>query len=143
MCFYYAIVKEKTDSIKNSGILNEKQLELIDNHYIVNGFNHPEMPVISSENPEKIEKYFWGFVPGHIRSKEQADQFIEKYNTLNARGENIFQSRLYKNSIKTKRCLVLCSGFFEWRHKTINKKTVKYPFYIALKNDEMFVFGGI
>ncbi|NOZ47751.1 MAG: SOS response-associated peptidase [Chlorobi bacterium] len=144
MCFYYQIAKTNAKSLIKNKIIDAEQLEVFDDKLIVSGFNHPAMPVISSDKPEKIQHFYWGLVPKHIKSKKQADEFIKKYNTLNAKAETIFESRIYSGPILTKRCLVLCSGFFEWRHRKIKgDKTEKYPFYITLKNNEMFVFGGI
>lgn len=145
MCFYYAIAKTNARTLIENKVLDAEQLDVFDDKYIVSGFSHPSMPVISNDKPGKIQQFYWGLVPKHTQSKEQADEFIKKYNTLNAKGETIFESRIYKEPILKKRCLVLCSGFFEWRHRKVEgkKKTEKYPFYITLKNNEMFVFGGI
>ena len=107
----------------------------------VKGFDFPLMPVISSNKAESIQMFRWGFVPSHINSDEKAKDFLNKYSTLNAKAETIFESRLYGEAIKTQRCLVLCSGFFEWRHKNPGKKnSEKYPFYVSLKDEGMFVF---
>jgi putative SOS response-associated peptidase YedK len=38
-----------------------------------------------------------------------------------------------------KRCLIFVNGFYEWRE--VNKK--KYPYYIQLKQQDTFAFGGI
>jgi len=46
---------------------------------------------------------------------------------------------MYGEAILKRRCLVVCSGFFEWRQY----KSKKYPYYITLKDDEVFVFGGV
>ncbi len=145
MCFYYAITKTNAKTLIEKKVVDAKQLEVFDNKYIVSGFNHPAMPVISNDKPDKVQFFYWGLVPKHTKSKEQADEFIKKYNTLNAKGETIFESRVYREPILKNRCLVLCSGFFEWRHRKVEgkKKTEKYPFYITLKNNEMFVFGGV
>ncbi len=145
MCFYYQIAKTNAKTLIEKKVVDEKQLDVFDDKLIVSGFNHPAMPVIASNKPEIVQHYYWGLVPKHTRSKEQADEFIQKYNTLNAKGETIFHSRVYKEPILKKRCLVLCSGFFEWRHRKVEgkKKTEKYPFYITMKNEEMFVFGGV
>lgn len=144
MCFYYAITRTKTDSLVKNKVLHEEQLLLFEEKHFVNGFDHPLMPVISSESPEKIQLFHWGLVPKLTRSLEEANKFINQYSTLNAKCESILTSRLYGEVVKKKRCLVLCSGFFEWRHKEPgNPKSEKYPFYISLKNDEMFVFAGI
>ncbi len=144
MCFYYAIVKTDAKSLVQNRIVKEEQLELFQEKQFVKGFDYPMMPVISNNQPEQIQFFRWGFVPPHIRFKQKANDFLSQYNTLNAKAETIFKSRLFGEAVKRKRCLVLCSGFFEWRHKNPGKKgTEKYPFYVTLKDEGMFVFGGI
>lgn len=144
MCFYYAVLKVDVRKLVANKIIKEKQLELFKEEYIVSGYNFPQMPVISNEDPENIQLFNWGLVPPYTRSKEKAREFLQKYNTLNAKTETIFSSKVYGNSIRKKRCLVLCSGFFEWRHKEPGKKsTPKYPFYVTLKDESMFVFAGV
>ena len=144
MCFYYAIVKTDAKALIKNGIIKEEQLNLFSDQNLVKGFEFPMMPVINNENPERIQMFQWGFVPSHTPSMEKASEFLNRYNTLNAKSENIFESKLYCHAILNKRCLVLCSGFFEWRHKNPGKKnSEKYPFYVSLKDDGMFVFGGI
>lgn len=144
MCFYYAAVKNNAKVLVENGIITEEQLALFPEKQIVKGFDFPMMPVISNDDPNHIQMYQWGFVPPHISTMDKASEFLHRYNTLNAKSETIFDSRLYKDAIREKRCLVLCSGFFEWRHKNPEKKnTEKYPFYVSLKDNGMFVFGGV
>jgi putative SOS response-associated peptidase YedK len=144
MCFYYAVVKNKSQALIKNGIITEEQLKLFPDKQFVKGFEFPLMPVISNDKPSEIQIFRWGFVPPHISSDAKAKDFLKRYNTLNAKAETLFGSRLFSQAIKNRRCLVLCSGFFEWRHKNPGKKnTEKYPFYVSLKDDGMFVFGGI
>ena len=144
MCFYYAIVKTNARALIENKIIDAAQMEIFSNQNFVKGFDYPLMPVISSEQPGSIQMFQWGFVPAHMSEKEKATEFLQQYNTLNAKAETILESRLYGESIRKKRCLVLCSGFFEWRHKDPTKKnSEKYPFYVSLKDESMFVFGGI
>ncbi len=144
MCFYYAVVKTNTKTLIENGIIKEEQLKLFSEQQFVKGFDFPLMPVISNDKLEEIQMFRWGFVPAHIRSMEFAEEFLKKYNTLNAKAENLFESLLFNEAARKQRCLILCSGFFEWRHKNPgNKNSEKYPFYISLKDDGMFVFGGI
>lgn len=144
MCFYYAVVKVNAKALIEKGIIKEEQLSLFSEKQFVKGFDFPLMPVISSDKPEAIQMFCWGFVPPHIRSDEKALDFLNRYNTLNAKAETIFESRLFGDAIRKQRCLILCSGFFEWRHKNPGKKnSEKYPFYVSLKDDGMFVFGGV
>lgn len=144
MCFYYAVVKTNTKALIDNGIISEKQLSLFEDKQFVKGFDFPLMPVISNDNPTNIQMFRWGFVPANTANTEKATAFLNQYNTLNAKAENLFESRLFNEAIKKQRCLVLCSGFFEWRHKNPNKSnSEKYPFYVSLKDGGMFVFGGI
>jgi len=144
MCFYYAVVKTNAKTLIENGIIREEQLSLFPKEQFVKGFDFPLMPVISNDKPEEIQMFRWGFVPSHIRSQEKAQEFLNKYNTLNAKAETLFESRLFGEAIQQQRCLVLCSGFFEWRHKNPGKKnSEKYAFYVSLKDEGMFVFGGI
>ena len=144
MCFYYAVVKTNAKALIENGIVSEKQLSLFSDKQFVKGFDFPLMPVICNENPAIIQMFNWGFVPSQTPTTEKATEFLHQYNTLNAKAENLFESRLFQNAIQKQRCLVLCSGFFEWRHKNPQKKnSEKYPFYVSLKDEGMFVFGGI
>jgi putative SOS response-associated peptidase YedK len=144
MCFYYAVVKTNAKTLIQNGIIKEEQLSLFSDKQFVKGFDFPLMPVISNDKPTDIQMFRWGFVPPHTQNTEKATAFLTQYNTLNAKAENLFDSRLFSEAIKKQRCLVLCSGFFEWRHKNPEKKnSEKYPFYVSLKDEGMFVFGGI
>jgi putative SOS response-associated peptidase YedK len=144
MCFYYAVVKTNAKALIKNGIIKEEQLSLFSEKQFVKGFDFPIMPIISNDNPSVIQMFRWGFVPPHIQNAVKATEFLNQYNTLNAKAENLFESRLFNEAIKKQRCLVLCSGFFEWRHKNPEKKnSEKYPFYVSLKDEGMFVFGGI
>ncbi len=139
MCFYYAVTHKNPHALVGKGIVKEEQLSLFDERHIVSGFDHPSMPLITSAEPDKISFFRWGMLPQSISSDEQAKAFLNKYNTLNAKADEVFESRLYADAVLHRRCLVLCSGFFEWRMV----KKEKIPYYISLKNDEMFVFAGI
>ena len=99
MCFYYQIAKTNAKTLIEKNVVDARQLEAFDDKYIVSGFNHPAMPVISSDKPDTIQQFYWGLVPKHTRSKEQADEFIKKYNTLNAKGETIFSKTLEEHNI--------------------------------------------
>src|ERR1017187_9768333 len=61
------------------------------------------------------------------------------YSMINARAETIMEKPSYKRLIKSKRCLVISDGFFEWQKKADKK----IPYRIFLKNEEPFAFAGI
>ncbi|MEE4197182.1 MAG: SOS response-associated peptidase [Bacteroidales bacterium] len=137
MCFYYCLTKKNPTQLIKNNVIHEEQLNLFDETYLVNGFEHPAMPVITGEKPGEIQFFRWGLIPYWVKDKETAYSIRNK--TLNAKSETIFEKASFKHSIRHKRCLILCSGFFEWQ----KVKGKKYPYYISLENDEVFVFGGI
>lgn len=139
MCFYYSITKKSINTLVKGQVVKENQLSLFEEQYIVNGFDHPRMPIITDSNPDELSHCQWGFMPSKVNSLEDAKAFLNNYNTLNAKAEEVSNSKLYADSFLNRRCLVLCSGFFEWREV----KKEKIPYYITLKNDEIFVFAGI
>ena len=51
----------------------------------------------------------------------------------------------YRNAALKRRCLVLSSGFYEWRHFTPpgTKKDLAYPYMVNVKDREYFFMAGI
>lgn len=60
--------------------------------------------------------------------------------TLNATCERMFESRLFGDSAKNRRCLVFVKGFYEWSPGEGGKKI---PYYIEREDGEVFAMGGI
>lgn len=136
MCYNISAKKTPQDLAKRFKVKVSTN-EVITPHYYLNGFNHPEIPVIASAEPDVIKNYHWGLIPSFCQNILAANDM--KTKTLNAKSETIFALPSFKNSIQEKRCLILVDGFYEWR--TVGKQ--KYPYYIHLKNNEPFAFGGI
>ncbi|MBT3320150.1 MAG: SOS response-associated peptidase [Clostridia bacterium] len=62
-----------------------------------------------------------------------------KKNIINARSETILEKPMFRNSALTKRCLVPCTGFYEWQ-KIENRKR-KYK--IDIKDENFFYLAGL
>ncbi len=114
--------------------LNITQNEDLPLYYFVSGFSHPRLPVISNEGISFRE---WGLIPFWTKDEKFASKI--RNQTLNAVGETVFQKPSFRSVIKRNRCLLPVNGFFEWRE--VNK--IKYPYFISLKNDEIFSLGCI
>lgn len=92
------------------------------------GFSHPELLIYTDRSPIFPEVATWGLVPHWVKGQEQLKKIWN--NTLNARGETIFEKPSFRNSAKNNRCIVYVDGFYEHHH--YNGKT--YPFYISRKD---------
>jgi len=102
----------------------------------VNGFDHPNIPIITNRNPDIIETDFtWGLVPAWAKDTS----FRER--TLNARIEGIDTTPSYKN-INSNRCLIIATGYYEWRWLDAKGKK-KEKYFISSQTDEIFCFAGL
>jgi putative SOS response-associated peptidase YedK len=115
-----------------------EQLSTFQPAYCVSGFSHPLAPVITNEKPHDIQALRWGLIPFWCKDLPTATQLSNQ--TLNARGETIFDKPAFRAPAAKRRCLITCvDGFFEHHHQ--GKK--KYPFFIKLKNDEPMTLAGL
>jgi putative SOS response-associated peptidase YedK len=92
------------------------------------------VPVIIKEDERKCVIMRWGLVPGWSN-----DPLIG-FQMINAGGETVAREPSFKNSLKKRRCIVPCSGFYEW--KRVDKKT-KIPYHVKPQKDKFFGFAGL
>lgn len=122
------------DPIYDNAVRNDEWEEY---YHHISAFVHPTIPVMTSKEQGRIQGYKWGLIPKWVKDEQQAKEI--SLNTINARSESIFEKPSFRGSIKDKRCLIIANGFYDFRE--VNKK--KYPYYISLKDQKTFAFGGI
>ena len=105
--------------------------------YYFNAFEIPDLPVIQSEQPESISLVKWGLIPFWVRDSKAASEI--RLKTFNARAETIREKPSFRGSVKSKRCLVLCRGFYEWQHRG----SEKIPHYIYLESERPMALAGL
>ena len=106
------------------------------------GFAYEEWPIIRNSyttGGQKLEMAHWEFIPFWINDAGELEKAREKVPTLNARGETILTSRMFKSAALNRRCLLLSSGFYEWRHY----RGVAYPYFVKVKGKDLFYIAGI
>ncbi len=136
MCFFNAL------SVNSTTLENRYTVDFPERSKFVaiekgNGFAGISWPVITGEIPGKIEMQKWGLVPSWVPDAEAAKKI--SLQTLNARSETAFEKPSFKKSIRSQRCIVPSTGFFEWQH--LGKK--KIPWFIKIKGNEIFSIAGI
>jgi putative SOS response-associated peptidase YedK len=90
------------------------------------------LPAILNVNLYVITVSAWGFRP------EWAD-WRDVTPIINARAETVATKPFFRQAFRTKRCLVLADGFYEWKRTGKGK----VPYRIVLKTGEPFAFAGI
>jgi putative SOS response-associated peptidase YedK len=87
-----------------------------------------QLVVIGTPEGRKARAMQWWFVPPRTGD---TTEFMRKYTTFNARDDKIAKSPFYKDALKTHRCVVPVSGFYEWKWlQPGNPKSSKTPHYI-------------
>lgn len=122
-----------------------KELPPIDRP-LQSGFEYGNWPIIKTNGDDfTFELAHWELIAPWVKSSFEVMKGREKFNTLNATAERLLESKLYKQPSLKRRCLVLSSGFYEWRHYKPKgaKKDIAYPYYISLKDQPYFYMAGI
>lgn len=101
------------------------------------GFSHPKLLIYPDRSPDYPEVATWGLVPHWVKDRAQLKKFWN--NTLNARGETIFEKPSFRNSARNKRCLIYIDGFYEHHHY----KGKTYPFYVHHSSGEPMILAGL
>ncbi|MGD8400080.1 MAG: SOS response-associated peptidase [Bacillota bacterium] len=142
MCFFYAL-SQTARSLQNRYNLKfefelEYPAELTETpRYYAAGFDFPQMPVITNEQPDQLQYYYWGLIPAWVKTAEEARKM--RGYTLNARSDTVFIKPAFRQAVRRRRCLIPTEGFYEWRLFAGRK----YPYYIYLKNQAVFSLAGI
>lgn len=171
MCYYNG------QKVTHEEYIRLKHLEKLVKQYpflnrdIEVGFNFGPTAVLKrvpgTEDAELVEME-WGFIPDpmswpFIETGEQLNRirhgytdergrFQQPLNFLNAVSEELLQkNKVYRRAALERRCLVLSTGFYEWRHVFgKNKRTgeplktaTKYPYRVGVRNREYFWLAGI
>lgn len=166
MCYYNGIKLTQIQFIKLKNFEKEiAGLPFIQKD-LLNGFDYGTAPVLKKREQEKdfdIVEMEWGFLPVYLQNKDDVMRFRNGYKkqdgsfqqpllTLNATCEDMLnKGKIFREAALSRRCLVLSSGFYEWRHvHPLSKRTgkplktpVKFPYHIGLKDRDYFFMAGI
>jgi putative SOS response-associated peptidase YedK len=143
VCYYNSITIKKGTKISLKG--KTKELPEI-NRPLQSGFEYGNWSIIKSTNDDyDFELAHWELIAPWIKNSFEVMKGRERFNTLNATAESLLESKLFKQPALKRRCLVLSSGFYEWRHLTSpgSKKDITHPYHISVKNQPYFFMAGI
>jgi len=166
MCYFNSQVVQGNQQIRL------QQLEKLSGAYdfldrqLQVGFDYNMNAVIrpSAANHDiELVQMEWGFIPRYLRTREDVFKMRNGYKdaagkyhpgilTLNAVCEELLMpGKIYRDAALHRRCLVLSSGFFEWRHLfPLNKRSglplktaIKYPYFIRERERPYFFMAGV
>jgi putative SOS response-associated peptidase YedK len=96
--------------------------------------------IVCAENGESVLDLFrWGLVPHWAKSPK-----VGGFKMINARAETAGSSSAYKGSLKTRRCLIVVDGFYEWAVPNPDGQVKgKVPFYFRRVDGHPITFAGL
>ncbi|WP_323757982.1 SOS response-associated peptidase [Roseivirga sp.] len=155
MCYSYSMSYKEEMEVnkfyqKLTGNEIQKLLDFGNQFYFMDAYKdwHPSMPVITQDKPSEIQFFHWGLIPPFAKYIEKDGRHLHPWDfgnyyskTANAMMETMAEKPTWKRLYKTRRCLVLATGFFEFYHHRNNKQT--YPHLISLQDHPMFAFAGL
>lgn len=97
----------------------------------------PTQPVacIRQSNDQQLESVTlrWGLVPFWANDLKIGARMI------NARSETVATKPAFRKAFKSRRCLVLADGFYEWKKSGKSKQ----PYYISRNDSQPFLLAGL
>ena len=130
MCGRYAVTPGEFSDLRMR--FNLEEITLFKPRY--NIAPTQQAPVVTNrEGTNRVEQFKWGLVPFWAKDISIGSRMI------NARAETLATKSSFNGLLKNRRCLVLASGFYEWRREGKGK----VPMWFKLKTGQSFVFAGL
>jgi putative SOS response-associated peptidase YedK len=90
--------------------------------------------VTSNEGSRRLEPMRWGFIPTWYKTPNDGPLLI------NARAETIAEKPAFKDACRTRRCVIVATGFYEW---TKDADGGRNPWYISRCDSAPVAFAAI
>jgi putative SOS response-associated peptidase YedK len=90
------------------------------------------LAVVNDGTANRLETFRWGFVP-HWAKGDRPRYMI------NARAETVAEKPTFRSAFRSRRCLVVADGFYEW----MRSGKVKVPMFIRDTSGRPWGFAGI
>ena len=130
MCGRYAIVLVGDGTLQRRFSLEES---LDDPQPRFNVAPTQTLPVITRNSPNRVEMMRWGLIPSWAKDASIGSRMI------NARAETVAEKPAFRRPLRTQRCLVPATGFYEWKRDGDSKS----PYFIHLRDEPLFAFAGL
>lgn len=89
----------------------------------------PVLGLVPGDEGWAAAQFFWGAAPGTVGGARH----------INARAETVSALPSFRAAFRSRRCLIIADGFYEWRRNG-NSKT---PIYIRRIDQRPFAFAGL
>lgn len=93
-----------------------------------------QVPVVrNTGDRNELVNMRWGLIPHWSKDAKIGASLI------NARCETVAEKPSFRSAIRSRRCIIPASGFYEWQHAG----TKKLPYYITMNDQSLMAMAGI
>jgi putative SOS response-associated peptidase YedK len=93
----------------------------------------PVAAVRAGQSGHELVMLHWGLIPSWSKDVAIGARMI------NARGETVAEKPSFRAPFRSRRCLIIADGFYEWRRNGERKQ----PYFIAMRDRRPFAFAGL
>ena len=90
--------------------------------------------VVTSDAGRRLRAMRWGLLPGWYKTPTEGPLII------NARADTVAVKPAFREAIRTRRCIIPASGFYEW---SAGPDRARLPWYITRVDGQPMAFGGL
>ncbi|WP_083568712.1 SOS response-associated peptidase [Arcobacter sp. LA11] len=121
-----AVYDDKTFKIDVKDLIKNDMIGELNPRYNI----APTIPIPALLNNGNYLYAHFGYLPSWAKNKKSMN--------INARSESIFEKMTFRDSFKSRRCIIPINGFYEWEVEDKEKT----PFFVRdMKNDYMALAG--
>lgn len=137
MCGRYALNANLNEIIERFGVVKTPQGVALEPRF--NVAPGQANPVVVGDSERTLALMQWGLVPGWAKEPKS------DYSTINARVETVAEKPTYRGPLRSRRCLVPATGYYEWQAQAGAGRGAKQPFFMQLADGdaELFAFAGL
>jgi putative SOS response-associated peptidase YedK len=144
MCYdiaYLITLESVEEYFGNKIVIDEPRIETdfdVSVHVLAQA--HKKGLIVLQEGDNYRGKFFeWGVIANYMDTPDKIRKM--RSSMCNIRSEKILDKKSYWYRIRENRCLVPIKGFYE--HRAIKGWKSKVPYYVELKNRDMFCLPGL
>ena len=135
MCGRYSLATPAANDLRSRFALDES-LEVRQRFNVAPGDDVVAVTTTKEGEP-RGELLRWGLVPFWAKDVKVG------YKMINARAETVAEKPAFRDALKTRRCLIVADGFYEWQPRADGSKGRKRPFHITRADGAPFAFAGL
>lgn len=140
MCGRYAQTQEMRDLVEEFAVTGKFPDHALPSSWNIAPTNEIYIVRNDNENNRELATASWGMIGPWL--KDEAEARASQSRAINARSESIHEKPTFRDSFKSRRCLIPADGYYEWATELGRYKT-KQPFYISSEDGHPLSIAGI